>query len=1155
VRFERIDLARYGHFSDRSVELRKTAEGGRDFHLVVGANEAGKSTTRDALADLLFGFGHKTRYDFQHKAGALRVGAVVAANGRSLEVRRRKGRSETLLDAADGVLPEKALRDFLGDCDRDLFERVFGLDRERLLAGGRDILEAKGEVGQLLFQSAEGLAHLWSVRARLSSEADMLWSPHRAQRRAYYKALTHFEETQRKLRQVEVRSKDWNERRRTVETLAGQLAEAKDALQRCVERRTTLTRARRVAPHLQLVRTKRQELAGLGEVPSLPEHAADTLEGARGRIAAAQAREQLAAKRLEESKTGLAEVVVDEAVLRHAEEIGGVAKLGERYAAHGGKLAERRTEREALRLEAGRQAQDLGWSAATPEELAAALPSKLVRGRLAELRAEHGTLSAQREAKQNAREAAAATLAEHEQQLGELVVAEIPGTLSDAVAAARDLGDVGATRRDLASAAERARLTAERTKAGLGSVCVEPDALRAMILPAGETVQALIKARSKLEAEVRAGREALQERSERVERMQLEVEQLERAGVGVTREEVLSARQERNERWEALKKSPARMETDAGAFEEALGHADELADRREDNLDASLKLARARDDLEGLQLEREQLGKRLAGYEEQMLSVEQRWRELSQRAGLGALLLDDFVSWCAKREAAIEAADRVQEAERNLAVWDARVVEARDAVRAALTGAGVVGSEADKLPDLVRQAEELVSQRTKAEADQRALERNRAGAVRTLATCTEDVERLDASQAEWQRAMKEALLRAGLSEDLSVGEIGAALTLMDGIEQRLEKIAELERTQIGPMERELAELAERTRALGHALGDEPRAEPDERALERHRARLAAAEKALAARKTLENQHQKATAEVEQELKAQVLARATLEPLLEAAKVDTLEALAEAVERSRGRLRLKAELRDAETTLVEQGDGLSPARLAEDVDAVNLESLAGDLAALEVEEKGYVEAMGARSAEHAKAEKELEAIGGSDEAAKTEAERQEAIAAMAEAIEAYLPLRTSTLLLDAAIERYRKTHQGPMLELAGKAFAKLTLGSFAGLEVDSHDGKHALLGVRPDGERVEVTGMSEGSRDQLYLALYLAALQMRVERGAAMPFVADDLVVNFDDRRAHAALSELGELSKRTQVLFLTHHEHLIPLVQDAIGQDVNIVRL
>ena len=49
MRFHRLDLFKYGKFSDRSVEFPAAKQ---DFHLIVGPNEAGKSTLRSAIVDL-----------------------------------------------------------------------------------------------------------------------------------------------------------------------------------------------------------------------------------------------------------------------------------------------------------------------------------------------------------------------------------------------------------------------------------------------------------------------------------------------------------------------------------------------------------------------------------------------------------------------------------------------------------------------------------------------------------------------------------------------------------------------------------------------------------------------------------------------------------------------------------------------------------------------------------------------------------------------------------------------------------------------------------------------------------------------------------------------------------------------------------------------
>jgi uncharacterized protein YhaN len=42
-------------------------------------------------------------------------------------------------------------------------------------------------------------------------------------------------------------------------------------------------------------------------------------------------------------------------------------------------------------------------------------------------------------------------------------------------------------------------------------------------------------------------------------------------------------------------------------------------------------------------------------------------------------------------------------------------------------------------------------------------------------------------------------------------------------------------------------------------------------------------------------------------------------------------------------------------------------------------------------------------------------------------------------------------------------------------------------------------------------------------------------------ILDDILINSDDARAFAALDVIGDLAKRTQVLFFTHHRRLAEL--------------
>jgi uncharacterized protein YhaN len=156
---------------------------------------------------------------------------------------------------------------------------------------------------------------------------------------------------------------------------------------------------------------------------------------------------------------------------------------------------------------------------------------------------------------------------------------------------------------------------------------------------------------------------------------------------------------------------------------------------------------------------------------------------------------------------------------------------------------------------------------------------------------------------------------------------------------------------------------------------------------------------------------------------------------------------------------------------------------------------------------------------------------------------------------YARTRLASAMLRQAVEAYRARSQAPVLRRSSALFAALTCGSFSGLDTDLDDRDQPfIVGVRADGERLTTEKMSEGTCDQLYLALKLASLEHDLDHGPAFPFIADDILVNFDDRRAEAALKVLAELSRRTQVLFFTHHEHLVRLAQSTLPPDVLFVR-
>ena len=79
------------------------------------------------------------------------------------------------------------------------------------------------------------------------------------------------------------------------------------------------------------------------------------------------------------------------------------------------------------------------------------------------------------------------------------------------------------------------------------------------------------------------------------------------------------------------------------------------------------------------------------------------------------------------------------------------------------------------------------------------------------------------------------------------------------------------------------------------------------------------------------------------------------------------------------------------------------------------------------------------------------------------------------------------------------------------------------------GNPCLLARTAADKLLDVSALSSGTRDQLYLALRLAALEQFIDRRGPLPIVLDDLFVHFDDERTAAGLAVLDLIANQAQV--------------------------
>ena len=1172
MRLARLDLLRYGRFTDTSIELPRTE---RDIHIVFGPNEAGKTTSLTAIEDLLFGIPERSPYDFLHSYEAMRVGAVLENGGGSFEFQRRKTRRDMILGPGGDPLPgdERLLAPFLSGMDRVFFDRMFNLSHGRLAEGGRAIIEAKDDVGQVLFAAGTGLADLRERLKQLEEEADQLWAPQKAKRRLYYQARDRLEEAQSRQREHSLSVNAWRTARKALSDAEKRLQERRQEHEETSKELKKLARIRRVHGGIRRRRELRQKIEALGDVIVLAEDAAEQFSQAEQQEAKIRAQVDILAPQRQEAQEALEGITFDEAFVRRGDEI---VRLNEqRIAVRGGRedLPKRRDEYR-LELESlARLAAEIGWEFGEPSELIERIPPRSRVDAVRRLLARHGELAVELRSARKALEVSQAAFQDKTERLDAIGEATDISGLAAVLKVVREIGDVAGRIRTAKGQVDEIGGGIETKLGSMKPVVPAGTDIEGLPVPPRETIIAHRDDVRKWTQREDETKRLLTEARNDLERDQEALERRVRDEDVVAPGAVEGARGYRDSLWRLLKaryiacsEIPAQeaeayaeaLEDLPASLEGAVEQADSIADRRFDKAQAAGELAVLAYNIAGHETRIGQLEEDVAALKAEGDQLDRDWQTLWADVPIKALAPDVMLAWLEARQDIVALIERERDARRQLVDSRKEEQEGIAQLRAALTKVGCEAAEieANELRVLVERAE-AYRREQEAKAEKIVEMREAARTAKSEVVQRQDeLQEAEADRVSWQEDWGKAVTAIDLQFDEKTDVVSAQINVIEEMREHASTARDLRDKRIATIERDVGifqeTIAEIVAELAPDMADSD-AEASALALDRRR------EEAL----TLHQKHRELTdAEAERRKEIEGLEEdrkagwTSIRPLLEAAGVEDAEELCKAIEGSDRLRKLKEELAGVMETLDQQGDGLAIEVLEEecrdvDIDTARVREEAGE-AELTVLDEQLEEAIVVRT----EARKAFEAIGGDDAAARAAADCEEGLAAMQDAAERYVRVRASAMLLRWAVDRYRKEKQGPLLRRAGELFRVLTQNSFERLEVsfDERDSMY-LTGVRPEGEVVAVPGLSSGTEDQLFLALRIAAVEEFVTRAVALPFVADDLFINFDPERSAAGFEVLGQLAEQTQVLFYTHHPHLVELAQETLGADVHVVAL
>ncbi len=1158
MRFSRLDLIRYGIFTDHSIDLPgPDGSGAPDFHLIVGPNEAGKSTIRHAISDLLFGIEGRSRFDFLHGKSEMRLGALLENADARLDFHRLKRNKQPLRRPDDGLLPDDALAPYTGNADRMSFEREFCLDHARLAAGGQSILNSKDDVGRMLFEASAGVGVFGELLDRLDQEAAALWSRHRSKDREYYKALDAFNNAKRAVREATARTKEWKDKNMKVAEASGALASAKYLHDELEQTRTRLDRVRRVAPHLQTRKSRIDDCAALGDVIVLPEDAAEDLNAVKKDMKDADRLLLEHQALIDKAVKDRDDVSVDDAVLARKEDINNLRDENSRTKNHTLDIAKREAESLALSKNIKALVRDLGWDMAEEESLDGALPSAVLRKDIETLANTHGGLDqALTSAAENVKRK------EHDivgvsDDLKSVPDIQLPPDIKLSLAGARTLGNTEDSRVELKKRIERAndqiQVQFARMRPWTGSV----SDLRQLAVPSDEEVQEFKNKEHTIVSEQKSVKDQREETDGELKALELRESSFQKSHQPITPEDIASSRQDRDELWAEIRSGTKALDAAGDDYEARLTASDDLTDRRYLNAEQAKELEHIRSEITSRKHKCERQDGKIKEIDEQHTRLMADWGEITKRLGLGDKGISPIQTWLGNYRSALIEAEKLANEERDLRDVESKEAAATTDLRQALVQAGIQEETiaAFALQRLIDEAEAMVSEAetTKARRDQleEQLKRDRKDLLDLKDEAADSQQQLDVWNAAWSEKTK----AAGLPDKVTPQTAITALALMTELKEKLKENRDLKQSRIEAMQRDIENFEHNAQTLAQAIAPDLTKHPVADVSTTLYQQLTKTEQARDIQEKAKSDLEENT---ERHAKAQLLkneAEARLAPHMELAKTTSIADLETAIGRSQRFRQLTGDIEDATATVLELGDGLS-------MDELEAEAADEDLPTIQVRLNEVKEQSNAAMTNRddclsqlKDAKMELAKIHGQADAASAEADRQAALARMAEVTERFIKVHMGARLLRWSIERYRDEKRGPLLERASGIFSTLTLGSFQNLQIDYDGNTPQLMGRRPDGKHVDFDGLSEGTGDQLFLSLRLAAVEMQLQHAQPLPFIADDLFIKYSDDRATQGFKALGELATKSQVIYFTHHDHLVDIARGAIGEELNVTRL
>ncbi|WP_425617045.1 AAA family ATPase [Anatilimnocola sp. NA78] len=1158
MKFVSVNFRSFGPFEDRTLDF--TGNGG--LHVIFGANEAGKSSALRGLYALLFGWGKTTADDYHFKTTQFRVQASLQSSaGELLDCVRRKGLKATLLTPDEKQeITDTLWAKFLGSLQQSQFEQLFGLDSERLVAGGRQIADGKGDLGEALFAAGAGLAGLRKLAESLQQRQNSLYKS-AGKNQPIAVSLREYRDQVAAIRDNSLLPEKYAaavEQGQAAEKQAQTLREERERVRR---EQLLLDRYQQALLVIDLYRAARERLAVVAKAPLLPADFEQQLQAVREKRGASQAKLQDLQSRYDELKKQQQAEDLPTGVLDEESEIDELKKLVGAEV----KAREEEFKADTRRRQLDGEARDIfreltnttNW-----DQMLGLQPRLEDENRIRDLAADakavaQGVTNAETKLEQT-REALSIA-AGKQRSLAPHVDPTPLVALTESILAR---GPLEEKLREL-----QTKLTADEQRLASEFSRLQPAApgdwksAATVSVPASELIAEFVKRRAAAENGLAKTRSDLTEieRDLLAEQGRLaastgtqalpslaelhDVRQVRDGGLQLIRRRLSAQADETAEHQFTAEHAPGRSLIDT--TEIVVHQADSLADRLRTEAEHIANCQALQQKLDSLQARRQTATAALQTADAESAKLEKDWQAAWQAAGIAPQSPPVMQAWLGTWQRLVERLAAWQEGQQAVAAVQREIVSLQTQLAAACPATKSVATLSAALS--------LAGQVTKEAAAQRAnaakLEEDVQRLQLETAKADSELQAAQAKQKKWKEAWSAAIVVLGLQDgEISVTTAHEYLKRIAEMQDKM-KEARIKAARIKEITEDRATLLQRISAVRQRLNKAAKPTTAE-SLDEDFRQLEESLKVARVRRTQfedrSRQLQKQQAELATTTDAFRQAEAALGALAAQVDVTSSEQITPAVQSAKERLVAEKEVREHEQVLLKsaRGQGLDDFIAAAVTARENLDERITTLARRAQELDPEI-----AQAEAAALQANLvlkDYLKASDAAAEAKQKSELVASRLEEQVLEFAALQLANIALERAKERYRARHQDTMLSRAGEFFRMLTDEKFATLEIFNEEGQDVLKAVRPEGHanpQVPISGLSEGTRDQLFLALRLAGIEQHLQNREPVPLIIDDVLMTFDDARASATLKCLAELSQKTQVLLFTHHQHVADLAK------------